>query len=120
MNEHQRPPHQLPPAAGQASSSGADAARISDNAGDSRFESLADRQRAELVYRRRGDRLVLLHTEVPEPLGGRGLGGALVRAAVERARRDGLTVVPLCPFAADWLTRHPEAAAGVEIDWPRG
>jgi predicted GNAT family acetyltransferase len=42
-----------------------------------------------------------------------------VTAAVERAAREGLTLVPLCPFARDWLERHPEAASRAVIDWDR-
>ena len=64
-----------------------------------RFELDADGHAAELVYRVVGDRLVLIHTEVPVALGGRGIGGRLVQAAVERAAADGLTIVPRCPFA---------------------
>jgi predicted GNAT family acetyltransferase len=72
---------------------------------------------AELIYRAHGDRLVLIHTEVPEEWGGRGIGGRLVRAALQRARTQHLTVVPWCPFANRWLRDHPDAAAGVTIDW---
>ncbi len=72
---------------------------------------------AELVYRLRGDRLILVHTGVPDELGGQGIGGALVRAAVDRARDGSLTVVPWCPFARRWLREHPAAAADVAIDW---
>ena len=72
---------------------------------------------AELVYRTHGDRLVLIHTGVPEEWGGRGVGGRLVRAALERARADGLTLVPWCPFARRWLRDHPDEADGVAIDW---
>jgi uncharacterized protein len=60
---------------------------------------------------------VLIPTEVPVELEGRGLGGALVAAAVDRAAREGMTVVPLCPFARGWLQRHPETAAKAVIDW---
>jgi predicted GNAT family acetyltransferase len=42
-----------------------------------------------------------------------------VTAAIERAERDGLTIVPLCPFARSWLERHPDVAARVKIDWQR-
>ena len=73
--------------------------------------------RAELVYRRMGSRLVLVHTEVPEDLGGRGIGGQLVRAAVEWAAADGLVVTPWCPFARKWLGDHADAAAAATIDW---
>lgn len=94
-----------------------DSAEVTDNTDASRFELHADGWLAELVYRIRGDRLVLVHTEVPVELEGRGIGGKLVTAAVDRAAREGLTLVPLCPFARDWLERHPEAASKAIIDW---
>ena len=96
-----------------------DHAEVVDNAGESRLESRADGHLAELVYRRHGKRLVLIHTEVPPELEGRGIGGALVTAAIDLAARDGLTLVPLCPFARSWLERHPDAAGRAAIDWNR-
>lgn len=90
---------------------------VTDNQDSSRLEIHADGATAELVYRTRAGRLVLVHTGVPASLGGRGLGGDLVRAAVAKAAADGQTVVPLCPFARDWLERHPDEAAAVTIDW---
>jgi predicted GNAT family acetyltransferase len=94
-----------------------DSADVIDNTDASRFELRADGWLAELVYRVRGDRLVLVHTEVPVELEGRGIGGRLVIAAVDRAAREGLTLVPLCPFARGWLERHPEVASKAIIDW---
>jgi predicted GNAT family acetyltransferase len=94
-----------------------DSADVIDNTDASRFELRADGCLAELVYHIRGDRLVLIHTEVPFELEGRGIGGRLVTAAVDRAAREGLTLVPLCPFARGWLERHPEAARRAVIDW---
>jgi predicted GNAT family acetyltransferase len=90
---------------------------IIDARGESRFVYRDGDAQAELIYHLNGHRLVLIHTEVPEALGGRGLGGHLVTAALERAEREGLIIVPWCPFARDWLTRHPEAASRVTIDW---
>ncbi|MGZ4619279.1 MAG: GNAT family N-acetyltransferase [Frankiaceae bacterium] len=72
---------------------------------------------AELVYETEPGRLILVHTEVPEVLGGRGVGGQLVRAAVARGAAEARTVVPWCPFARRWLADHPDAAATVTIDW---
>ena len=94
-----------------------DAHQVTDNQAESRFELRVDGLLAELPYRLNGKRLVLIHTEVPEELEGRGLGGALVMAAIDRAAREGLTVVPLCPFARGWLERHPGTASRVTIDW---
>ena len=91
--------------------------QITDNQAESRFEAHLGDSVAELLYRRNGNRLVLIHTEVPEQLEGHGIGGALVTAAIGRAARDGMTVVPLCPFARGWLERHPEVASQATIDW---
>jgi hypothetical protein len=72
---------------------------------------------AELVYRRLGSQLRLVHTGVPPELNGHGLGGKLVQAAVDAAEREGRTIVPSCPFARAWLEKHPEQAARVTVDW---
>ena len=94
-----------------------DAVEVTDNKDALQFEARAEGEVAELLYRLRAGRLVLTHTEVPPALEGRGIGGKLVVAALDRARRDGLTIVPLCPFAQSWLERHPDAARDVNIDW---
>ncbi len=91
---------------------------VIDDSDRTRFVLARDGEEAELVYRRHGDRLVLVHTGVPDALEGQGVGGTLVAAAVERAAADGLTVVPECSFAAGWLERHPEEAARVTVHAP--
>lgn len=90
---------------------------VIDNVPERRFELARDGHTAELVYRINGDRIVLIHTEVPEELSGQGVGGQLVAAAARRAARDGLTLVPLCPYARHWLETHPDDIGPVEIDW---
>ena len=71
----------------------------------SRFESGA----AYLEYRRTGSTFDLQHTVVPRDLGGQGVGGALVQAAVDHARAEGLDLVVTCPFARKWLAKHPQS-----------
>jgi predicted GNAT family acetyltransferase len=90
---------------------------VFDNSSASRFELTAGGHLAELVYRRMGHRLHLVHTGVPDELEGRGVGGALVAAAIDRAAAEGLTVVPECPFARGWLERHPDVAGRATIEW---
>jgi predicted GNAT family acetyltransferase len=82
-----------------------------------RFVLRPDGLEAELVYRIDGDRLTIVHTEVPEALEGHGVGGQLVSAAVTWASAEGLTVVPRCPFARSYLHQHPGEAATATIDW---
>jgi predicted GNAT family acetyltransferase len=95
----------------------ADGTEVVDNQEASRLEVRAAAGLAELTYHTRGNRLVLIHTEVPTALGGRGIGGELVRAAIEKAAAGGMTIVPLCPYARAWLERHPDEAAKIPIDW---
>jgi predicted GNAT family acetyltransferase len=95
-----------------------DAVPVTDNQAASRFEISEGGHLAELRYHRNGNRLVLIHTEVPEELEGRGFGGRLVVAAIDRAVREGMTIVPYCPFARGWLERHSDVADRAAIDWP--
>ncbi len=73
-----------------------------------RFEAEIDSYTAFLTYLRKPNSIVLVHTEVPSELEGRGVGGALARAALDYARSDGLKVIPQCPFVAAYIKRHPE------------
>jgi hypothetical protein len=95
-----------------------DSPQVAHDPDHDRFEYRAGSSVAELVYRLRGERMVLLHTGVPHTMEKHGIGGELVRAAVGYAASQGLTVVPACPFARDWLERNPDVAAQVPIDEP--
>lgn len=90
---------------------------VVDDAAHHRFMYVEDGHEAQLVYETGPGRLVLAHTEVPDALGGRGIGGRLVAAAVDRAAAAGETVVPWCPYARRWLETHADASARVTIDW---
>lgn len=54
--------------------------------------------------------LVAVHTVVEQGYEGKGIGGCLVREFYAMAAREGVPVVPLCPYAATWASRHPEEA----------
>jgi predicted GNAT family acetyltransferase len=73
-----------------------------------RFELLVDGARALLTYRRFPDRILLLHTEVPQPFEGHGLAARLSRSALDFARTNHLRVVPLCPYVSSFIQKHPE------------
>jgi predicted GNAT family acetyltransferase len=88
-----------------------------DNQEESRYEVTLDGETAFLTYERRKHSIVLVHTEVPTSLGGRGLGGILARHALDDARAEGNRVVVQCPFVQSWLRRHPEYSD--VVIWPR-
>jgi predicted GNAT family acetyltransferase len=54
------------------------------------------------------DGLLIKHTEVAPAFEGRGFGGQLVRHMLEDARRQARGVIPVCPYAAAYIKRHPE------------
>ena len=68
---------------------------------------------AELLYGEFAeDVLDLQHTEVPPSGRGKGVGDALVRAALGYARERGARVMATCPFVQAWLRRHPGERPG--------
>ena len=73
-----------------------------------RYELAIDGQIVFARYRREGSRLAIRHVEAPPALRGSGAAGRLMDGVMQIARRDGLTVTPLCSYAAWWLQRHPE------------
>ena len=72
-----------------------------------RFYADVDGHRCVCDYRRQGDTLLFTHTEVAPQLAGRGIAAALVDAALEWARSQGLRVRPLCSYVAAYMRRHP-------------
>ena len=88
-----------------------DALDVRDHPADHRFEVRAGNEVAFLQYHDKADgHRVLVHTEVPPALEGKGIGGRLVKAALDDARAGGRRIVALCPFVRSYLTRHPEYA----------
>src|SRR5678815_1448148 len=79
-----------------------------------RFELAVEGQTSFLQYKREGRRIVMVHTEVPPALRGRGLSSILIQGALDAARREGLTVIAVCPTVREYLTKHPQERAGVQ------
>ena len=82
---------------------------VGDNPEASRFEATLDGTlMAVAQYERTTDRITFTHPLVAEAAEGHGVGGKLVKFALDQARADKLVVVPLCPFVQSYLRRHPE------------
>jgi predicted GNAT family acetyltransferase len=73
-----------------------------------RFEIERDGQVAYLEYTITGNILALTHSEVPEPLRGRGLASELAKSALDWARENHMRVDVVCPSVSDYLERHKE------------
>lgn len=82
---------------------------VKDNARKNRFELDYDNKLAVVEYRKLDDEtLALTHTEVDPSLEGEGVGSHLVKSVLEYVDRNNLRIVPLCPFVAVYLKRHPD------------
>jgi uncharacterized protein len=78
------------------------------NTAAKRFEITLDRKVAFSKYMLVGEKIIIEHTEVPVELEGRGIATRIVRTALDYARAQKLKVMPLCPFTAAFIHRHPE------------
>jgi len=82
---------------------------LQDFGNKGRYVHVAGSDEAEMTFVKVGDTQIIIdHTEVPPVFRGQGIGEALVTRAVEDARKKGLKIRPLCPFAAAQFRRHPE------------
>jgi hypothetical protein len=52
--------------------------------------------------------MFLTHTEVPEELGGKGVGRGLVKASLDYIASKDYQVAPLCPFVAKFMKKNPD------------
>jgi uncharacterized protein len=83
---------------------------VIDNTRQHRFEMEVDGHVAHVDYALDGNQITLIHTEVPDALGGRGIGSKLAAAVLNTIRARGQTVVPQCSFIAQYINKHPEFA----------
>jgi predicted GNAT family acetyltransferase len=87
---------------------------VIDNTALHRFELPIGDEVAVAYYRINDGKVVLLHTEVPRDVSGRGWGSKLAHGTFEAIRRSGRRIVAKCPFMASYARRHPEYAALVD------
>ncbi|RYY77424.1 MAG: N-acetyltransferase [Comamonadaceae bacterium] len=83
--------------------------RFSDNAAAHRFELHVDGELAAFSeYNVLKTGLLFTHTEVLPAFEGRGIGSAMARHALDEVRRRSVQAIPVCPFIAAFLRKHPE------------
>jgi predicted GNAT family acetyltransferase len=89
---------------------------VANNETAQRYEARVGGGLAVITYQRLADRIVFMHTEVPEALEGQGIAGKMAQFALGDARARHLAVIPRCPFVAGYIRRHPEYADLVPSD----
>ena len=81
---------------------------IQHDAARHRFETVADGVTGYVEYSLEDGAMSINHTIVPSEIGGRGIAGELVKAALDHARAEGLQVIAACSYADAYITKHPE------------
>jgi len=82
---------------------------VSHNAAQHRFEVTVEGQLALAEYKLVSASVMrLTHTEVPTSLEGRGIAGALAKAAMAHAREHQLKIDPQCRYMRAYMEKHPE------------
>lgn len=82
---------------------------VTENRHHNRFELKTGDKLSIVDYQQVDDEtLALTHTEVDPSLEGQGVGSHLVLGVLEFAERSNLKIVPLCPFIAVYIKRHPD------------
>jgi predicted GNAT family acetyltransferase len=83
---------------------------VVNNAAHHRFELEVEGHLAATYYKIADGVITFIHTEVPEELGGKGVGSKLVKGALDQVRSKGLKVIAQCPFVKAYIDKHPEYA----------
>jgi uncharacterized protein len=97
-----------------------EALNVRDNPERHRFElDLGDGDVAFAEYTLPAGKIMFTHTEVPQGHEGKGIGTMLIRFALDAARERGLKVIPICPFFAAYMQKHPEVQDLLDPAWRR-
>jgi predicted GNAT family acetyltransferase len=81
---------------------------FSNNSAKHRYELVTEEHLSIIEYMISGNDVYLTHTEVPPVLEGRGVGSEIVSKALDDIKSHNMKLVPLCPFVAVYIKRHPE------------
>ena len=93
---------------------------IRDDADEGAYVIDVDGVRAgKAEYRMMSGRRVFTHTEVADDFSGMGLASQVAKFALDDMRSQGVQVVPLCPFFAAYIRRHPDYEAIVDHEMTR-
>lgn len=83
--------------------------QFSDNEEKHRFELRVGGELAAFSeYNVLKNGLLFTHTEVDPAFEGRGIGSAMARSALDEVRRRSTLAIPVCPFIAAFLRKHPD------------
>ena len=86
-------------------------ATVIEDIANRRFEMPIDGEAVAVAYyRQEGDRVTLIHTEVPNEFSGQGVATRLAAGTFDLIRRSDRKAVLQCPFMGRFFVTHPDYA----------
>ena len=83
--------------------------QLFDNIEENRYEFQVGKYLPMIEYIKTANgEIYLTHTEVPVALEGQGIGSQLAEKTFKEIEAKGLRLIPLCPFIAGYIKKHPE------------
>ena len=82
--------------------------QLIENEEGKQYEFHVDELVLRIEYIKVPGKIFLTHTEVPVELEGKGIGSAIVKQVLEEIEKLDLILIPMCPFVASYIKRHPE------------
>lgn len=80
-----------------------------DNVDSNQYEFHVGNHIAKIEYiKTKNGEIYLTHTEVPVALEGKGIGSQLAEKALLDIEKKNLRLIPLCPFVAGYIKKHPD------------
>ncbi len=92
---------------------------VKHNRDNLRFEIHEDGEIAYLEYRFYKKDIALMHTVVPDFMGGKGVASALAAFAFEFAKTEKKPVMVYCPFVSSYIKKHPELRELLDKEYHR-
>lgn len=83
--------------------------KLIDNKEKKQYEFHVGSHIAKIEYiKTNNGEIYLTHTEVPVVLEGQGIGSQLVQKVLHDIEQNDLRLIPLCPFVAGYIKKHPD------------
>lgn len=80
-----------------------------DNTDENQYEFHVGKYIPKIEYiKTNNGEIYLTHTEVPVVLEGQGIGSQLTEKVLADIEKQGLRLVPLCPFIAGYIKKHQD------------
>lgn len=74
---------------------------------------------AFIDYKQKDQLIKLIHTEVPEELGGRGVAATLVEKTLVYLENNNFTLYHYCPYVYAYIKKHPDWKRIVDTTFPK-